>query len=77
MDEARAVLARIERIEALEARGAPAAVVLDEVRGLLRDAEAWVRTEPGGTDLADSAIERCRRALHEAELGSEAGAGLW
>jgi hypothetical protein len=69
MDEARAVLARLERIEALEARGAPAGRLLDEVRGLLAEAEAWVRTEREGTDLAESALERCREALHAAEDG--------
>jgi hypothetical protein len=77
MDEARAVLARLERIEALEANDAPAGVLLDEVRGLLADAEVWVRTERGGTDLAESALERCREALHEAERGTETRAGLW
>jgi hypothetical protein len=69
MDEARAVLERLERIEALEASGAPAAVLLDEVRGLLEDAEVWVRAEPAGTDLAASALDRCRDALREAEQG--------
>jgi len=74
MDEARAVLARLERIEALEAGGAPAGQLLEEVRGLLSDAEAWVRTEHAGTDLAETALERCRQALREAEQG--AGDGL-
>jgi hypothetical protein len=77
VDEARAVIARLERIEALEANGAPAGVLLDEVRGLLVDAEAWVRSEPAGTDLARSALDRCREALLEAESGTEARAGLW
>jgi hypothetical protein len=77
MDEARAVLARLERIEALEACGAAPPVLLDEVRGLLRDAEAWVRAEPSGTDLAESALERCRKALRDAETAPEARAGLW
>jgi hypothetical protein len=76
MDEARAVLDRLERIEALEAAGAPAKVLLEEVRGLLADAEEWVRAEPAGTDLAETALERCRDALHEAEIGTEARAGL-
>ena len=71
------MLARIERIEALEAAGAPPRVVLDEVRGLLADAETWVRTEREGTDLAEAALERCRQALNEAETGKEARAGLW
>jgi hypothetical protein len=77
MDEARAVLVRLERIEALEAAGAPAGVLLGEVRGLLGDAEAWVRSERGGTDLAETALERCREALQQAERGAEARAGLW
>ena len=76
MEEARAVLERLERIEALEASGAPASVLLDEVRGLLADAEVWVRAEPAGTDLAESALERCRDALQQAERGTEARAGL-
>jgi hypothetical protein len=77
MDEARAVLARLERIERLEASGAAAGVLLDEVRGLLAEAEAWVRAERGGTDLAESALMRCREALRHAESGAEARAGLW
>ena len=53
------------------------AVLLDEVRGLLHDAEAWVRAEPTGTDLAETALERCRNALREAETATErASAGL-
>ena len=71
------MIARLERIEALEASGAPAGLLLDEVRGLLADAETWVRSEPAGTDLARSALERCREVLHEAETGTEARAGLW
>jgi hypothetical protein len=35
--------------------------LLDEVRGLLRDAEAWVRVEGG--DAADDAVTRLREAL--------------
>lgn len=70
------MLERLERIEALEASGAPASVLLDEVRGLLAEAELWVRAEPAGTDLAETALERCREALHEAEIDTEARAGL-
>ncbi len=77
MDEARAVLARLERIEALEAAGATPGALLDEVRNLLADAEAWVRTEREGTDLAETAIGRCREALRQQESGNEARAGLW
>jgi len=77
MDEARAVLERLERIEALEASGAPAGVLLAEVRGLLADAEVWVRTEGAGTDLAEGALDRCREAIQQQEPGTEARAGLW
>ena len=60
MDEARAVLHRLERIEALERERAPARSLLAEVHALLREAEAWVVTERGGTDLAEQALQRCR-----------------
>jgi hypothetical protein len=45
MDEARAVLARLERIEALERSGAPAGALLSELRELVHEAEAWARVE--------------------------------
>ena len=63
MDEARAVLSRLERIEALERGGSPPAVVLEEVRALLTEAERWVRAEPGGTELAAAALDRCAEAF--------------
>jgi hypothetical protein len=66
MDEARAVLARLDRIDALERERAPAEVLLAEVRALLTEAEAWVRTEPEGTDRALDALERCRKAAENA-----------
>lgn len=65
MDEARAVLTRLERIEALERAGSPAHVLLDEVRALLAEAEDWVRAEPGGTERAVAALERCAEAFQE------------
>ena len=66
MDEARAVLARLERIEALERARAPAGALLAEVRALLVEAEAWVRVEPQGTEQAEDALERCRKAAENA-----------
>ncbi len=60
MEEARAVLARLDRIEALERERAPAGELLAEVRALLAEAEAWVRAEPAGTERAEDALERCR-----------------
>ena len=65
MDEARAVLRRLSRIEALEREGAPARSLLAEVHALLAEAEAWAAAERGGAELAEVALERCRHALAE------------
>jgi Tfp pilus assembly protein PilN len=61
MDEARAVLARLDRIEALEREGAPPSVLLEELRGLVQEAEVWAALEGG--ERAQEAIERCGAAL--------------
>ena len=45
MDEARAVMTRLERIAALEREGAHPAAVLAELRELVHEAEAWARLE--------------------------------
>ncbi|MGB2875741.1 MAG: hypothetical protein WBB76_09750 [Gaiellaceae bacterium] len=63
MDEARAVLLRLRRIEALEREGAPARSVLSEVHALLAEAEAWLAAEREGTDGAEVALIRSRAAL--------------
>ena len=65
MDEARAVMHRLERIEALEREGAGPKQLLAEVRELLREGEAWLETEREGTELTVDALERCRQA-HDA-----------
>jgi hypothetical protein len=62
MDEARAVLQRLERIEALDREDAPADELLDELRGLVRDAETWLRVEPEPRGAVE-ALAGCRRAL--------------
>ena len=62
MDEARAVIHRLERIEALEREGAGPKQLLAEVRELLREGEAWLETEQEGTEPAADALERCRLA---------------
>jgi len=72
MEEARAVLHRLERIETLEREGAPARSLLAEVHALLAEVEAWVATERDGTDLAEQALRRCRDAV--ASRGGEAQA---
>ena len=45
MDEAEAVLARLERIRELEQSDAPAAALLEELRQLVVEAEDWARVE--------------------------------
>ena len=45
MDEARAVLARLERIEELDRVQAAPDVLLGELRELVREAEDWARRE--------------------------------
>lgn len=63
MDEARTVLRRLRRIEALEREGAPARWLLAEVHALIDEAEAWVKAEGPGADLAEAALGRCRDSL--------------
>lgn len=67
MDEARSVLRRLERIEALDRRGSPAGVMLAELRELVAEAEVWVRVEPGPIGEAEDAIERLRQAVADPE----------
>jgi hypothetical protein len=61
MEEARAVLERLERIEALDRAGADRPTLLAELRALLVDAEAWSKTEGG--DAGESAVDNLRSAL--------------
>ena len=76
MDEARAVLSRLERIEELDSRQAPASVLLAELRELVSEAEAWVRVEAGPTGRAEDAVERLRNALATERSVARAPAGL-
>jgi predicted nicotinamide N-methyase len=66
VDQARAVLDRLERIEALRVADAPAGILLAEVRSLLTEAEAWVEADRPGA-RAEEALERCRDALAAGE----------
>jgi hypothetical protein len=67
MDEATRVLDRLDRIDALRAAGAASPVLLGEVRGLLADAESWIRAEGAGTEGAENALARCHAALSEGQ----------
>jgi hypothetical protein len=62
VEQARAVLERLERIEALKRDEAPAGALLDEVRALLSEAEAWAEADRAGGRARD-ALEACREAL--------------
>jgi transposase len=61
VDEARAVIRRLDRIEALEREGAHARTLLAELRELVREAEAWARLE--GDERAQRAVERVEEAM--------------
>ena len=85
MDEARKVIERLERIDALREGGALPRELLGEIRGLLEEGEKWLAAERAGvgcpgTERARAAIERCRdrldagRRLAEKEVvGASAG----
>ena len=61
MNEARTVMRRLDRIEALDREGAPPGVLIEELRGLVQAAETGVKVEGG--ERAKAAIERCASAL--------------
>ena len=67
MDESHAVLERLERIEALDRRGAAPSQLLDELRALLEEAETWARREGG--DAATRAVAGLRRSLARDMIG--------
>jgi hypothetical protein len=68
VEKERAIWERLERIDGLREEDAPAGVLLDEVRALLSEAEAWVREEPGAPRRAVDALERSKAALAEGEV---------
>ena len=81
MDEARKVIRRLERIDALQSEGAPARELLYEVRQLLAEGEAWLAAERAGGPNGDgdgprgatagpaagasAALEGCRDYMEE------------
>jgi hypothetical protein len=62
MDEARAVLTRLERIEALEREGASVPSLLAELRELVGEASAWAEREgdPRALQAAEALVEAGR-----------------
>jgi hypothetical protein len=67
MDESRAVLERLARIEALDRRGAAPSELVAELRALLVEAEAWSRIEGG--DAGARAVEELRSVLERDMIG--------
>ena len=63
MEEARAVLERLSRIEQLERRNATAAELLGELRALVSEAERWARREDD--ERALEAAAACESALFD------------
>jgi hypothetical protein len=61
VNEPEAVLRRLERIEELDRSGAPAADLIEELRGLVAEAQAWSRREGG--EAGERAVEKLRSAL--------------
>ena len=64
MNEARAVMRRLDRIEALDREHAHPAPLLAELRALVDEAEAWVRAE--GDARSGDALDAIKEAMaHE------------
>jgi hypothetical protein len=71
MDEARAVLARLERIEALDREGAGVQALLAELRELVREAGAWAERE-GDPRAREAAAALAVAGRTEITVGSRA-----
>jgi hypothetical protein len=67
VEEARAVLERLMRIERLRRDGALPEVLLDELRALLHEAEEWSRAEGG--EAGERAVAGLRNALAHDMIG--------
>jgi hypothetical protein len=67
VDEARAVLERLGRIERLRREGALPQQLLAELRALLQEAEEWTRVEGG--DAGERAVAGLREALAHDMIG--------
>lgn len=72
MDEARRVIERLERISELRSGGAAPHRLLDELRALLEEGEAWLAREGVDTDRAAVALGDVRDALAAREARTPA-----
>jgi hypothetical protein len=78
MDEARKVLERLERIEALKAANAEPGALLGELRALVADGEAWLATERAlpVSPRPEAEEEASATRAEEALAGLEASLGM-
>jgi hypothetical protein len=65
VDEPRAILERLERIEALDRAGVEPGLLVRELRELVVEAEEWSRKEGG--DAGARAVAELRSALSSAQ----------
>ncbi|HEY5160207.1 MAG TPA: hypothetical protein VII83_03955 [Gaiellaceae bacterium] len=63
MEEARAVITRLDRIEALARAREPAALVLSELELLVPEVICWLEREGPAAAAARVALERCLLVL--------------
>ncbi len=68
MEEAH-VLARLDRIDALDRQGAAPGELLAELRGLLREAETWTREHGRAANDNKEVVGRLRTALARDIIG--------
>lgn len=66
VEEARAVIARLDRIEAMALARAPAALVLSELELLAPEAKRWLEREGPAAAAARVALEHCLFVLESA-----------
>jgi hypothetical protein len=66
MDEARRVLARLERIECLDRTQAGRPQLLAELRALVAESEAWARAEASLPERTLDAVARAQEVVPRA-----------
>jgi len=73
VEEARRVLTRLTRIEALDPASAPTWLLIEELRALVVEAEAWARVD--GDSRARSAAAALMGALAAVDESADASTG--
>lgn len=63
------MLARLDRIDALDRSGAPPGQLLVELRSLLREAETLARERTAGDERTEEVVGRLRTALARDIIG--------